>query len=430
MSRLKLSIFMLAAFALIVLALVPSQVAAVNKLETPVLQNHNNTVLVWQGIPYANAIELNYRHLGSTAWSNHNLRGDTVSFTYSLDPRKYNLDYGATYEVRIRATSTDADTANSDWSNIVSMYVNYPEPPPTVAPPEPTATPVPPHPTATLRPDVRGPVATNTPKNLRAPNPRLWQDQGRVYGYHWNAVKGATGYIVRWKQAGGRWQTANLSASTTRYDFRSLAGDTNFDIQIRALGDGARYEAKSKWSTSLGWWSASTPTPTPFPTLAPPTATPTVLPRAEREVDLRGPFGTAAPPEQPTKKPKKPKDPDRREDTTCRKTRETKSETRACSGGGTQSRTAHRDVRVSGKCDTNVGPWRWGNWSSCPDTCSKSCSTSTSTQSKRDRHPASLASPCHYKVYTRQVQRTVCTCPNSDNTVPKNDWTFVRTESC
>ena len=363
MSRLKLSIFMLAALALLVLALAPSLVAAVDKLETPVLSNSDNTVLTWQGIAGADAIELNYRHLGSAAWTSRVFSGDTVTFAYGVDPRQYKLDYGATYEARVRATSTDADTANSDWSNIVSMYVQDPDPPPPVAGPNPTATPVPPFPTATQPPDLRGPVATNTPKNLRAPDPRLWQEQGRVYGYHWNAVKGATGYTVRWRQSGGRWQTADLPASTTRYDFRKLAGETNFDIQIRALGDGARYKAKSKWSTSLGWWSASTATPTPFPTLVPPTATPTVLPRAEREIDQRGPFGTAAPPEQPTQTPKPPKkDPTSTPRPGGDRT-ETRSESRACSGGGNQSRTCSRTISSSGQASS----WSCGGWSACPD---------------------------------------------------------------
>ena len=112
----------------------------------------------------------------------------------------------------------------------------------------------------------------------------------------WDAVTGATGYRLRWEVGRYRW-FASVSASQTQYTFTGLTVGVTYEVWVRALGDGARYERAGPWSTVSSLTFGSTAIPTTTDTVTPtdtatatntPTTTATATEAASMELAAPG----------------------------------------------------------------------------------------------------------------------------------------------
>ena len=348
------------------------------KLAAPVITATGEDSISWNKILGAINYRINWTD-ASNDWAGH---GKTLAPATAYQVA--DLTPGIQYRVRIRAHGDSANyEAAGPWSNIVNLYI------------EPTATPTPtptdtPTPTFTFTPSN---TPTNTPippTNTPAPIDLPFPDNLRHVGgpvVTWDAVPHALNYEVIIK--GGQSRTATVSA--TQFTIPEFKLSTEYIVAVKTLGDGKIYEAEGGTSNPIRF--------TVHPT-ATPTATNTPLPTAT-------PTDTDVPP-PPRADDDDDDDDEEEDDQECKKTRESKSETRSCSGGGTQSRTAHRDVRVSGVCDTNVGDWRWGSWSSCPDPPKPTCTTERSHGS--DVHKDDNGDgTCKIRTWRVTYEQQVCT---------------------
>lgn len=244
---------------------------------------------------------------------------------------------------------------------------------------------------------------------------KLDQLQVRFDGavFSWQAQSGVENIAVKNRVKGtDTWFKWTLPGDTVSYSLvlgecteRGLRPNIDYEIMFCAKSDFWTVK-DSRWSDvftfRLPYCPSKITGPDPEPTLLPAGPTPTLAP------DVRQTPGSVGPgPVQPTKKPKQPKsqDPTSTPRPGGEPRTETRGESRACSGGGQQSRTCTRTISSGGQASS----WSCGGWSACPEkeTCSNSNTWTVSFNSKTPLNYGSIPS-CEWKQIERTLYEKVC----------------------
>ena len=243
-----------------------SLVQAQERLARPQNLSVSGNTLSWDAVPNADRYRLRWR--GTGAYRFETLADSQTSYTFT------GLSQGVLYRAQVRALADDSSGfRDSRWSGAIQFRAASPTATPTETPTvtaTDTSTITPTHtPTST---STDAPTATETdPRALPAPaNLR----HVSIRAIAWDEVTGATGYRLRWRQLGGSWNYEPVNEPLTEHTINGLSVGSTYDVQVRALGDGANYESKGPWSSVLPLTAGMPPTSTNTPTASDtPTAT-------------------------------------------------------------------------------------------------------------------------------------------------------------
>ena len=234
------------------------------RLATPTNLKFSDGVLTWDPVPNAHRYHIRWR-TGNSNWQSARISRFRAGYRFTRLP----LNVTVTMRVRALAGASD-DYRHSLWSDDRDVVLTV------AASATPTATD-----TATPSPT---PTATNTATPSPMATEAVLKDLPRPSGLRhisdstvvWDAVEGATAYHLRWRQSGGRRRNKVIAETQTRYTIPDLAPGIEYEVKVRALGDGRRYERAGEWSgvVQLTLEAEATNTPTNAPT-ATPTNTPT-----------------------------------------------------------------------------------------------------------------------------------------------------------
>ena len=69
----------------------------------------------------------------------------------------------------------------------------------------------------------------------------------------WDAITGVKDYRIRWTDQNGKRKGKKVDASQTSFTFskKQLKSGVQYDVQVRARGDGSDYELKGPWSDKV-----------------------------------------------------------------------------------------------------------------------------------------------------------------------------------
>ena len=229
------------------------------RLATPTNLKFSDGVLTWDPVPNAHRYHIRWR-TGNSNWQSDRISRFRAGYRFTRLP----LNVTVTMRVRALAGASD-DYRHSLWSDDRDVVLTV------AASATPTAT-------NTATPS---PMATEAVlKDLPRPSGLRHISDSTVI---WDAVEGATAYHLRWRQSGGRRRNKVIAETQTRYTIPDLAPGIEYEVKVRALGDGRRYERAGEWSgvVQLTLEAEATNTPTDTPTNTPtdtPTNTPTDTP--------------------------------------------------------------------------------------------------------------------------------------------------------
>lgn len=203
------------------------------KLARPEWLPVQNNVLSWAEVVGARVIyEVRWRSAIATEF-NENDYAFPAALSYNLDTSILDHVNGTYFEVRA-AGERPTYEQYSEWSAPL-LYTGgdssiWATATPTVAP---TATPTP----------------TPTPQDLPVPENLSVAPGLKVT---WDAVDNVTGYRLVWMSQVDKFRHfGTADADDTEFTFTNLRRGWTYEVQIRSLGDGVRYIAKSAWSDAV-----------------------------------------------------------------------------------------------------------------------------------------------------------------------------------
>ena len=193
-------------------------------LPTPVLtvaeKSSSTITITWDAVANAERYSLSYKLASETTWTNKNV-GTNTSYTIS------GLDAETEYDVRLKAIA-DGVVYKSVYSPIVRVATD-----PTIIPLDP-------------------PVLTADPAVT-------------IMTVSWDAVENAERYSLAYRPTGETtWTNVNVGTNTS-YAITGLTADAEYDVRVKAIGDGVNY--KSVYSPILRAKTASSPVALPTPVL-------------------------------------------------------------------------------------------------------------------------------------------------------------------
>ena len=197
----------------------------------------NDSITVyWDADALAKSFTVQYRLSGATTWTSKNASGAVDSLTLS------GLTSGATYQVQVRANGDGGKTAlSSEYGAIVSIKVA-----PKLA-----------------RPSLE--FDFSTPSSIAVV---------------WTAVDGAKSYAVQYRVVGATsWSQVGARATATSIEISGLTENEEYEIRMKANGDGGATWYSSDFSRVL------TATATHIPR-ALPTTVPTIGEKTESAIEL------------------------------------------------------------------------------------------------------------------------------------------------
>ena len=163
----------------------------------------------WNAIEGATGYRIVYRQ--STDNENTTIEVDPNTTSYALK----NLDPGATFYVNIQALGDCVTTKNSSQSKYKTL-------------------------------------TTKPLKVLAQPEVKTWASDTISMEFAWNAIEGATGYRIVYRQSTDKENTTiEVDSNTTSYALESLDPSSTFYVNIQALGDGVttKNSAQTKYKT-------------------------------------------------------------------------------------------------------------------------------------------------------------------------------------
>lgn len=169
------------------------------KLATPVIsttKTTNSITVSWSKITNATGYVLEYKLSTASTWTIVNVTANVSDSTVSKQLN--NLTSGATYDIRVKATSSNANYVESDYSTIATVIVST---------------------------QLDSPVVT------------LTSDTSTIYAT-WSAISNATSYKVGYKKSDGNsftYETVQATASPSWSKGSLTSGDTYF-VSVQAIG--------------------------------------------------------------------------------------------------------------------------------------------------------------------------------------------------
>ncbi len=239
-------------FLLLLLAIVMPTAQAQRRLLRPILQGSGDTI-TWSQISNVKGYQIRYR-IGRGRIQRLSFTPQQLSHTFR------NMRFDADYRIEVRALSLDTGVRrHSAWSNRVTLRRAKPQAVPTNTPVPPTYTPVPPTSTPI-------PSPTPLPRDLAAPSNLRPLNMNSVA---WNAVAGAVNYNLNYRPSGEDWKNIKR-VSQTSFQLKDPIPHRDYQVRVRALGDGVDYQWTGLWSDIVTLHRRPTNTPLP----PPPTSTP------------------------------------------------------------------------------------------------------------------------------------------------------------
>ena len=199
----------------------PAQPSGPVDLEKPVLtvsSKTDTTISVsWNAVDHADRYSVSYKPTGETTWTNKNA-GTNTGYTIS------DLTPDTKYDIRVKAIG--------DGVNYKSVY------------------------SATVQ-GKTNPAQPSGPVDLEKPVVTVSDKTDTTITVAWNAVDHADRYSLSYKPTGETtWMNKNVGTNTS-YTISGLTPNTQYDIRVKAVGDGVNY--KSVYSATVKAKTIATP---------------------------------------------------------------------------------------------------------------------------------------------------------------------------
>ena len=204
----------------------PAPVAATpTPLETPTLtvgaKTETSITVSWNTIAHADRYSLSYKPSSETAWTNVNV-GTNASYTIT------GLENNTQYDLRLKAIG-DGVNYKSVYSPVIQETTGASSAP-------------------------SGPIALETPVLT------VTDKTETSIAVSWNAVEHADRYSLSYKTANATtWTNVNVGTSAS-YTITGLVNNTQYDIRLKAVGDGVNY--KSVYSSIIKETTGASSAPT------------------------------------------------------------------------------------------------------------------------------------------------------------------------